>query len=217
MPKILLPVAGQPFADLQLAWLAEHGVRRVVLSIGHLGELVRHHVGRGDRWGLEVEYCDDGEHPRGTGGALRLAIDEGLVDERFLVMYGDSYLDIDVGAVWRRFIDSGAAGLMTVLHNRGEWDASNADYADGWVRRYEKGASASGSTGLDFIDYGLLAFTAAAIKSAISEGSEGDLATIQSGLALSGCLAGYEATERFYEVGSPEGLRDLEAKLRRRR
>ena len=71
MPKILLPVAGRPFADLQLTWLAEHGVDHVVLSIGHLGERVRQYVGRGERWGLEVDYCDDGDDPRGTGGALR--------------------------------------------------------------------------------------------------------------------------------------------------
>ena len=103
---------------------------------------------------------------------------------------------------------------MTVFENRGQWDASNTEYADGWVRRYEKGATGSGATGLDFIDYGLLAFTAAAIEGAIGQGSTGDLATVQSDLALAGRLAGYEATERFYEVGSPAGLRDLEAMLR---
>jgi NDP-sugar pyrophosphorylase family protein len=216
IPKILLPVAGQPFADLQLAWLAEHGVDHVILSIGHLGELVRQYVGRGERWGLEVDYCDDGDHPRGTGGALRLAIDEGLVGDRFLVIYGDSYLDVDVDAVWHRFSESGAAGLMTVIKNEGQWDTSNTDYADGWVRRYEKGVTSSRGGRLEFIDYGLLAFTAVAIEEAIAEGSGGDLATVLSHLALSGRLAGYEAHERFYEVGSPAGLRDLEAKLERR-
>src|SRR5262245_2882952 len=74
-PKILLPVAGEPFAAHQLRWLAAQGVRRVTIAIGHLGEQVRTFVRDGARFGLAVTYSDDGDAPLGTGGALRRAID----------------------------------------------------------------------------------------------------------------------------------------------
>ena len=59
IPKALLPVAGRPFADWQLGWLASQGVDRVTYSIGYLGDLIRDHVGTGENWGLGVDYVDD--------------------------------------------------------------------------------------------------------------------------------------------------------------
>src|SRR5436190_842448 len=85
LPKALLPVAGTPFIDHQLGWLAAHGVTRVVLSIGYRGEMLRDHVGDGGRWGLSIRVVDEGTRLRGTAGALRLALDEGALDEGFLV------------------------------------------------------------------------------------------------------------------------------------
>ncbi len=82
LPKALVPVAGRPFVEHQLRRLADEGVRDVILSIGYRGDVLRSHVGGGARWGLSVRYVDEGEDLRGTGGALRLALDEGvLADE----------------------------------------------------------------------------------------------------------------------------------------
>ena len=131
----------------------------------------------------------------------------------FLVVYGDSYLVVDLDLAWRRFVDSGADGLMTVLHNRGSWDVSNSDYADGWVTRYEKGHEDPAAAGLHYVDYGLLAFNATVVAELVEPDTPLDLAVVQQQLARSGRLAGYEATERFYEIGSPQGLADLEARL----
>src|SRR5438045_5507043 len=79
VPKALISVAGQPFVDRQLTWLAEEGVERVVYSIGYRGEMLREHIGDGRRFGLTVAYVDEGSRLRGTGGALRLALDEGVL------------------------------------------------------------------------------------------------------------------------------------------
>src|SRR4051812_1975290 len=114
IPKALIPVAGLPFIDHQLAWMAGHGVTRVVLSGGYRGDMLRAHVASGSRWGMEVQVVDEGTVLRGTAGALRLALDRGALDEGFLVTYGDSFLPIDFAPVWRHFEDSGAPALMTV-------------------------------------------------------------------------------------------------------
>jgi NDP-sugar pyrophosphorylase family protein len=210
LPKALVPVLGQPFADIQLAWLAGSGVASVVYCIGYRGAALRDHVGDGSRWGLRVTWVDEGERLRGTAGALRLAIDQGVLPDRFFVLYGDSYLAVDVGAVWEAFATSGAPALMTVYRNDGRWDRSNADYREGKVVRYDK--SGKGDE-LPYIDYGLSALTRAVVKEAVASDGVADLSNLFHDLSLTGRLAGYEVHERFYEVGSPEGLAELEARL----
>ena len=115
LPKCLLPVAGRPFVDWQLEWLAAQGVEQVVMSIGYRGDLVRRHLGDGSRFGLQARYVDDGDSPRGTGGALRLIVDEGVADPSFFVLYGDSYLSAALGEVETAYKTLGAPALMTVF------------------------------------------------------------------------------------------------------
>ncbi|HTZ09626.1 MAG TPA: sugar phosphate nucleotidyltransferase, partial [Acidimicrobiales bacterium] len=136
VPKCLLEVAGRPFAHWQLEWLASEGVDRVVFSIGHLGQAVRREVGDGSRFGVRVDYVDEGPELRGTGGAVRLAVEGGGLDESFFVLYGDSYLTVDLGAVARTFARRGAEALMTVFRNRGRWERSNAVFDGTMVTLY---------------------------------------------------------------------------------
>ena len=210
IPKALLPVAGRQFADWQLRGLAAQGVTRVVYSIGHLGHQIRAALGDGSMWGLQIEYVDDGAVKLGTGGAVRNAIEVAALDE-FFVLYGDSYLQVSFGDVASQFQSSGLPALMTVMRNEGQWDTSNATFVDGIVTRYSKG-SEPGSE-LRYIDYGLLAFRAEVVAQRIGLGETADLADLCRALSDEGRLGGFEAKERFYEVGSPQGLKDLERLL----
>jgi NDP-sugar pyrophosphorylase family protein len=212
-PKALLPVGGRQFADWQLRGLAAEGVTRVIYSIGHLGHQIRAALGDGSTWGLQIEYVDDGAVRLGTGGAVRKAIEVASLDE-FFVLYGDSYLQVSFGDVAKTFQSSPLPALMTVMRNEGQWDTSNATFVDGVVTRYSKGSD-QGSE-LRYIDYGLLAFRAEVIKKRISVGETADLADLCTELSDEGMLGGFEAKKRFYEVGSPQGLEDLERLLRNR-
>ncbi|HYV43796.1 MAG TPA: NTP transferase domain-containing protein [Myxococcaceae bacterium] len=215
IPKALLPVAGRPFVDRQLEWLARTGVTEVVFCIGHLGAQLREFTGDGSRWGLKVRHVDEGQALRGTAGALRLAADEGALEERFLLTYGDSYLPISFQEVWDAFLRSGKPALMAVFRNGGRWDRSNVQArADGTVL-YEKGIPA-GTPGFDFIDYGVSALERRVVLERVPAGLTADLAGILGALSRQGLMAGHEVHQRFYEVGSPEGLADLEAFLRGR-
>jgi NDP-sugar pyrophosphorylase family protein len=217
VPKALLEVAGRPFVEHQLVWLAAHGVDEAVLSVGYLGEMIEHHVGDGARFGLRVRYVSEGRELRGTAGALRLAFDEGVLAERFLLTYGDSYLPIEFGAVGRAFVDSGAPALMTVFHNEGRWDTSNVvfDEASGRVVLYDKRRALRPAEDFRYIDYGLSAFERGVVEREIPPRERHDLADVFRELSLRGELAGFKVTERFYEIGSPSGLADLEARLER--
>jgi NDP-sugar pyrophosphorylase family protein len=213
VPKALVPVLGRPFADWQLELLAEQGVERVVCCVGYRGDLLRDHVGDGSRFGLAVSWSDEGGNLRGTAGAIRLALDRGLLDDAFLVLYGDSYLPISIVAVedaWRR---SRMPAIMTVMRNDGRWDTSNCIYEDGRVTLYDKSRQASRPAGMRWIDYGLSVLSRPVVADRVPAGEVADLAQLQHDLSIAGLLAGAEVTERFYEAGSPSGLRDLEEYL----
>src|SRR5215813_15422576 len=210
MPKALVPVMGTPFADWQLRRLAHQGVERVVYSIGHHGAMLREFVGDGSRYGLAVDWVDEGPRLLGTGGALRRALDVGALEEAFFVLYGDSYLPTDLRRVARAWRDSGLPALMTILRNQDRWDRSNAVYADGRVLLYDKSRPPQWRSRMHWIDYGLSVLTQPVIANAVAPEAVFDLADLMRQLSINGLLAGLEVTERFYEVGSPEGVRDLE-------
>jgi NDP-sugar pyrophosphorylase family protein len=213
-PKALIPVEGRPFIDHQLAHLAAHGVTEAVLSIGYRGEALRAQVGDGARFGLRVVYVDEGTALRGTAGALRLALDEGALAERFLVTYGDSFLPIDFAAVFAAFERSGAPALMTVFRNEGRWDTSNVIFDGARVTLYDKQRRGRPATDFAFIDYGLGALERRVIADEVPASQRADLADLYHRLSTRGELAGLEAAERFYEIGSPEGLEDFARRVR---
>ena len=205
IPKVLIEVAGKPFICRQLDYLFCLGVTRVVACVGHLGEQIESAVGDGRAFGLAVQYSYDGPVLLGTGGALRRALP--LLGERFFTLYGDSYLPCDFRAVQQAFLKSDKPALMTVLHNEDQWDKSNVSFRDGRIVEYNKSAPRPEMT---YIDYGLGILTAAALESYPKDRAF-DLSEVYHELSLAGRLAGFEVTERFYEIGSSQGLKETEA------
>ncbi|MDB6165068.1 MAG: Nucleotidyl transferase [Lacunisphaera sp.] len=208
IPKLLVEVAGEPFFSHQLRLLKKAGFTRVVLCVGYLGEKIAEQYGDGAKWGVHIDYSFDGEKLLGTGGALIRALPK--LGEAFYVLYGDSYLPIDYHAVGRAFLTSGKLGLMTVFENRDAYDASNVWFEDGRIRLYSKKEK---PPQMRHIDYGLGVFRSAAFAG-YPRDTVVDLAAVQADLGARGELAGYEIGERFYEIGSPAGLKELDHLLR---
>jgi N-acetyl-alpha-D-muramate 1-phosphate uridylyltransferase len=209
IPKAMLEVAGRPFIDWQLEKLRECGYDDVVLCVAFLAEQIREHVGDGARFGVKVRYADEGATLLGTAGAIRKALE--LLAPTFLVTYGDSYLPFDYAAPLHD-LDTHADcdGVMSIFENRGAWDMSNVepDETGAWVRRYEKGRP---ELHFSHIDYGALALR----RHVIAELPPGrhDLAAVQTRMAAEKRLRAVVARDRFFEIGSPEGLSTLESWL----
>ena len=125
VPKPLLEVAGEPFLIHQLRLLARYGARSVVLCVAYLGELIEREIG-GEQFGIEIAYSYDGPDPIGTLGAVRKAAPR--LGQRFLVLYGDTYLRIDYADAAGAWAESGLPAMMTVLRNEGRWDTSNVAF-----------------------------------------------------------------------------------------
>lgn len=217
IPKALVPVLGIPFVDWQLELLAGQGIDRVVLSVGYRAELLCQHVGDGSRFGLRVSWVDEGPDLKGTGGALGAALEAGALEDAFFVLYGDSYLPIDMREVARAWQHRNARALMTVMRNAGRWGTSNVIFEKGRVVLYDKNRPRNRQPEMQWIDYGLSILTRQVIADRVVPGQAIDLADILRGLSVENELAGFEVAQRFYEVGSFHGLADLEAYLARHR
>ena len=209
IPKLLVEVAGEPFFTHQIRLLKQAGLTHLVLCVGFLGEQIVELYGDGSRWGVKIEDVFDGPKLRGTGGALINALPR--LGENFYVLYGDSYLPIDYTAVGEAFQSSGQLGLMTVFENQGRFDQSNVWFEGGEIKVYDK---QNPSPQMHHIDYGLGVFRAAAFDG-FSREVPVDLAEVQKALVARRQLAGYELKQRFYEIGSPAGLAELDTLLRR--
>jgi NDP-sugar pyrophosphorylase family protein len=209
IPKALIEAAGRPFIEHQLALLRREGVNRVVVCAGFLGEMIEAHVGDGARFGLSVSYSFDGERLLGTGGALRRALP--MLGDRFFVLYGDSLLDISHAQVQAAYRQSGQPALMTVFRNEGRWDTSNVLFDGRRVVRHDK---RDRTEDMKFIDYGLGILESELLRAGKDEAF--DLSDLYAALAREGRLAGFEATTRFYEIGTPSGLAEADRYLRGR-
>jgi NDP-sugar pyrophosphorylase family protein len=210
IPKSLVPVAGKPFLAHQLALLHSRGIRRAVLCVGYLGEMIQHDFGDGSALGVQLEYSFDGPQLLGTGGAVKQALP--LLGDEFFVLYGDSYLPVEYLPVAEFFRRSGKLGCMTVFRNEGRYDTSNVVFRDGEIAVYDK---KNRRPEMRHIDYGLSLFKASVFNSYPPD-QPFDLAAVMGKLVQEKQLAGYEVPERFYEMGSPAGLAELEKILQPR-
>ncbi len=208
VPKSLVPIHCEPFVVHQLRLLQRSGIRHVILCVGHLGQMIEHVIGDGSAFGVTVEYSYDGATLLGTAGAVKRALPK--LGEKFFVMYGDSYLACDYAAIEQAFLRCDGLGLMTVFRNEGQWDASNVEFEDGRILAYRKKAR---TERMRYIDYGLGAFHA----KAFAETHATDLADVYAELLQAGELGALEVHERFYEIGSLAGLKEITSFLGARR
>ncbi len=204
VPKSLLELNGEPFAVHQLRLLQAKGVRHVVLCVGHLGALIQRAIGNGAAFGLQVDYSFDGPALLGTAGAIKNALPK--LGGSFFVMYGDSYLPCDYAAIERNFESASVLGMMTVFRNEGKWDTSNVEFEAGTILAYSK---TNRNPRMHYIDYGLGVFRAEAFER-VPAGKPCDLAEVYTDLLQRKQLAAFEVRERFYEIGSPGGLKETE-------
>jgi len=208
IPKVLVPVAGRPFLGHQLELLRRQGLTRIVLCLGHLGEMVRDEFGDGAAHGVQLQYSFDGPILLGTGGALKRALP--MLGQTFFVLYGDSYLPIEYKPIADCLARSGKLGLMTIYRNEGRYDTSNVVFADGRIEVYDKKQR---RPEMHYIDYGLSMLRAEALADWPND-QPFDLADVLQRLVTQRQLAGYEVSERFYEIGSHAGLAELEEWLK---
>lgn len=142
VPKALAEVGGKPVVGHQLELCYRHGFEDVVLLLGHAAEAVEDYVGDGSRFGVTCR-CVVEDKPLGTAGAVLAAKD--LLQEKFLVMYCDTMLDIDLDRFWRFTESHRAAAALLVHPNDHPFDsdlvATDADHRITGFSRWKEGGA----------------------------------------------------------------------------
>jgi mannose-1-phosphate guanylyltransferase len=113
IPKPAIQLVDRPFLRYMLDWLRLHGVEDVVIASGFGAEALRGALEADKGDGQRIAYMQEPE-PLGTGGPLRLAADEGILDERFLVLNGDILADLDLGALMRAHAEHGGVATLAL-------------------------------------------------------------------------------------------------------
>jgi NDP-sugar pyrophosphorylase family protein len=211
IPKSLIEINGFPFIHHQLLLLKEKGVTQVMLCVGNFGTLIEKYIGDGSRFGLMVHYSYDGDVLLGTGGAVKKAT--AILPDVFMVQYGDSYLDIDFEPIVQRFYARNLPILMTVFRNRNSFDTSNVILQEGRILTYDK---KNRNPAMEYIDYGLL-IVRKTIFEEYPPDAAFDLSLVLSQSVAAGQVTPYEVKQRFYEIGSDEGIRETADYIRNRR
>jgi NDP-sugar pyrophosphorylase family protein len=210
IPKPMVEVGGEPFLTRIVGWLARHDYRRLLFLLGYRGEVVSDYFGDGSRFGVSIDYSCE-VSPLGTGGALRNALEK--LEDEFLLLYGDSYLPIDYRQAVAAFRTGTCRGLLVVYDNRmADTGVTNnvAVDSDGWVARYAKGQSGSD---LQYVEAGVLCFR----KEVFTDLSAGQASSLEQEiypkLIAQRQLRAYATTQRFFDIGTPQRLKEFASTL----
>jgi len=212
IPKVMVPVNGKPFLLHLLELLRNQGIDDVVLCTGYLGEQVRDFFGNGESLGIRIRYSEEEERLLGTGGALKQA--QNLLDGRFFVLNGDTYLPVDYGEVERAFIRRGKKAFMVVYSNQEDTGVKNNVELDSdlMVKRYDK---VNIDSSLKYVEAGVLVFRREVLNIMEEERSISLEKGFYPVLIQQKELAAYVTRQRFYDIGTPEQQRVFEQFLKR--
>ncbi|MDQ3720267.1 MAG: NDP-sugar synthase [Actinomycetota bacterium] len=205
VPKPVMPLAGRPFLTFMLDWLRRHGVHEVILSCGFLSEGVRRVLG--DIYeGMRLRYVIEPE-PLGTAGPLRLALDEGLLEKRLLVLNGDVLTDMDLTAQVESHRRAGAVATLALIavEDTSSYGVVPTD-EKGWVEAFlEKSPGSAPTNRINAGAYVLQRSVAEGIPAGRAVSFEREIFPELIGKGLHGWMAeGY-----WVDIGTPE--RYLEA------
>jgi NDP-sugar pyrophosphorylase family protein len=202
-PKAMVDVNGRPFLEYEVALLRSHGIQNFVLCVGHLAEKIEAYFGDGSAHGVSIRYSREPDSLLGTAGAVKLA--ERLLEGQFLLTYADAYLPMDYASAWEAFARIGLPAMMVVYRNRNRFDRSNLVVSGGKVRIYDK---ARLHPGMEYINFGVSLLRKQTLE-LVPSGKTFSQEEWYERLIGEGQLAAFETANRFYEIGSPEGLAEF--------
>ena len=134
MPKPMIPIGGKPLLEIQVELARKHGFTDILIFACYRADLIEAHFGDGRRWGVTIRYVVEKE-PLGTAGAVLAGFDQ-LADD-FVVMYGDTMINVDLDRLWRTHLESGADATLLLHPNDHPLDSDLVEAAgDGWITAF---------------------------------------------------------------------------------
>lgn len=206
IPKSLIRIDDIPFIYFQLDLLHDKGFKNVILCVGKFGNMIEDAIEDGEALGLRVKYSYEDENSLlGTGGAIKNALH--ILPDEFMITYGDSYLDVNYTNIISKFHAENKPILITIYKNKNIGDKSNVLFRNGVILNYDK---KNITKNMEYIDYGLLVVK----KSIFNDYTDTkfDLSLVMSDLIRKRKISSFEVYNRFYEIGSKEGIEEFKQK-----
>ena len=213
LPKPMVPILGRPILDHQFDLCRTHGFRRILLLVHHNHETIRAHVGDGSRYGLSVEYAVEST-PRGTAGALADALPR--LADTFLVLYGDTYLDVDLRRIREVHEERRADATLFVHPNDHPQDSDLVEVDDeGFVAALHAYPHGEGTEYDNLVNAALYVMRREGLEHLIPPEGKADLAKdlFPQMLRAGRRLFAYISPEYIKDVGTPERLDRVEADI----
>jgi D,D-heptose 1,7-bisphosphate phosphatase len=210
LPKPMAPVLGRPVLEHQIEMCRRHGFTRIALLVHYASEVIREHFGDGSRFGVELSYCVETD-ARGTAGALRDALP--AMASRFIVLYGDTYADINLRALWDDHARSGAAATLLLHPNDHPHDSDLVEIdAHKRVVAVHPYPHPAESVHANLVNAALYVLERNGLEQAIPATGRSDLAkhTFPAMLAAGTALHAYVTPEYIKDMGTPERLDKVE-------
>jgi histidinol-phosphate phosphatase family protein len=206
----MVPVIGKPVLQHQIELCKRHGFTDIALLVQHRHEKISDYFGDGTAFGVRLIYFVEVE-PRGTSGALRDALHK--LADRFLVLYGDTYIDVDLRKFWNVHITSGAVGTLFLHPNDHPQDSDLVDIgADGAVRAILAYPHPEGREVRNLVNAALYVLERAGLDDVTPAEGKADIAKhmFPRMLDLGRPLYGYVSPEYIKDMGTPERLDKVE-------
>jgi histidinol-phosphate phosphatase family protein len=134
LPKPMIPIGGIPLLEHQIALARDHGFSEVIIFAGYRAEAITAHLGDGGRWGVKIIALIENE-PLGTAGAVLAGFD--VLADQFVVMYGDTMVNVDLARFWQTHQERGADASLFLHPNDHPLDSDLVEVnAEGWITAF---------------------------------------------------------------------------------
>lgn len=202
VPKGMVEIKGRPFLEYLILYLKRFGVGRILLCTGYLGEMIEEYFKDGLAFGVEIAYSRE-ETPLGTGGALKKAFP--LLEEEFFLTNGDTLLPVDYRKMREVFKDF--SGLVMIGAYPSEEKPNLSIDGKGVVTGYSRKGE---GVGFAYVDAGVSLFRRG-IAEYFPGGEKFSLENeVYPKLIESAQIKAFPLAERFYDIGTPEGVERFE-------
>lgn len=206
LPKPMVPVLGKPLLQYQIEQCRRQGFLDIALLVHHQHEAISAYFGDGAAFGVRLQYRVEAQ-PRGTAGALRDALP--CLAERFLLLYGDTYFEVDLRAIWEGHAASGACGTLFLHPNDHPEDSDLVEVdAAGRIRAIRPYPRPRGQNHRNLVNAALYVLDQAGLEAALPAEGQADLAkhTFPAMLAAGRPLNAYISPEYIKDMGTTERL-----------
>jgi histidinol-phosphate phosphatase family protein len=210
LPKPMILLAGKPLLQHQIESCRRFGFTEIVLLVHHNFEVIRDYFGDGSAYGVHLTYSVESE-PRGTAGALRDALP--LLEERFLILYGDTYIDVNLRKIYAAHLEANAYATLFLHPNDHPQDSDLVEVdSEGRVISVLAYPHPQGREVRNLVNAALYVLEAKDLQSFIPVGQKSDLAKhiFPRLLADGRRLVAYISPEYIKDIGTPERVDKVE-------